>query len=148
MKAKGRPEQYGWKLKKITDSDFWEWYENQDNIGESLVTLAQFFIKQYGTLDVKSFEAQQAMHKDLLMKDEFYQDFYQMKALLQGNPVMSIPKVAVEELSVQDDETSKDNSVETESTIEEKTKEEVKKEVKEESPKESLFGGVNPKNII
>ncbi|MGR5965976.1 hypothetical protein ACT7DB_24255 [Bacillus cereus] len=145
MKAKGRPEQYGWKLKKITDSDFWEWYENQDNIGESLVTLAQFFIKQYGTLDVKSFEAQQAMHKDLLMKDEFYQDFHQMKDLLQGKTVMSIPKVAAEELPVQNVETSKANSVETENTIKEETKE---KEVKEESPKVSLFGGVDPKNII
>ncbi|HDR4948332.1 TPA: hypothetical protein QCR51_004920 [Bacillus cereus] len=145
MKAKGRPEQYGWKLKKVNDPDFWEWYENQDNIGESLVTLAQFFIKQYGTLDVKSFEAQQAMHKDLLMKDEFYQDFHQMKALLQGNTVVPIPKVAAEELPVQKVETSKANSVEIESTHKEETKE---KEVKEESPKESLFGGVNPKNII
>ncbi|HDR6289263.1 TPA: hypothetical protein QCU33_005395 [Bacillus cereus] len=140
MKVKGKPEQYGWKLKKITDSDFWEWYENQDNIGESLVTLVQFFMKQYGTLDVKSFEAQQAMHKDLLMKDEFYQDFHQMKTLLQGNTVLSIPKVATEKSPVQNIETSKDNRVEIESAIKEETKEEVKKE--------NLFGGVNPKNII
>ncbi|MDA2639241.1 hypothetical protein PDQ79_33195 [Bacillus cereus] len=139
MKAKGRPEQYGWKLKKVNDPDFWEWYENQDNMSESLVTLAQFFIKQYSTLDVKSFEAQQGMHRDLLMKDEFYQDLRQMKALLQGKTVMSIPKVAAEELPVQNVETSKANSVETENTI---------KEVKEESPKVSLFGGVDPKNII
>ncbi|MGQ0420502.1 hypothetical protein ACT4US_15900, partial [Bacillus sp. HC-Mk] len=101
MKTKGKPEQYGWKLKKVNDPDFWKWYENQDNIGDSLVTLAQFFIKQYGTLDVKSFEVQQAMHRDLLMKDEFYQELHQMKALLQGNTVMTVPQMTVEKPSVQ-----------------------------------------------
>lgn len=144
MKEKGKPEQYGWKLKKVNDPDFWEWYENQDNISESLVTLAQFFIKQYGTLDVKSFEAQQALHRDLLMKDEFYQEFQQMKAVLQGNTAMSVPKMAVEKLPIQNVESPKDDSVEIESTSEEETK----TEVKEESPKGNLFGGVNTKNLI
>ncbi|PGC81918.1 hypothetical protein [Bacillus toyonensis] len=144
MKAKGKPEQYGWKLKKVNDSDFWEWYENQDNIGDSLVTLAQFFIKQYGTLDVKSFEAQQAMHRDLLMKDEFYQELHQMKALLQGNTVMTVPQMTVEKPSVQNVESSKDEPVETESTREEETKPKVKQEL----PKRNLFGGVNKENLI
>lgn len=144
MKAKGKPEQYGWKLKKVNDPDFWDWYENQDNIGESLITLAQFFIKQYGTLDVKSFEAQQALHRDLLMKDEFYQEFQQMKALLQGNTAMSVPKMASEKPPVQNMESPKDDPVETESANEKETKPEVKKE----PPKGNLFGGVNKENLI
>ncbi|MGA4466543.1 hypothetical protein ACPA2L_28625 [Bacillus bombysepticus] len=144
MKAKGKPEQYGWKLKKVNDPDFWDWYENQDNIGESLVTLAQFFIKQYGTLDVKSFEAQQAMHRDLLMKDEFYQEFQQMKALLKGNTVMAVSQTATEKPFVQNVESSKHDLVETEGV----SKEETKSEVKQETSKGSLFGAVNPDNIL
>ncbi|CCW04871.1 MULTISPECIES: hypothetical protein [Bacillus] len=144
MKTKGKPEQYGWKLKKVNDPDFWKWYENQDNIGDSLVTLAQFFIKQYGTLDVKSFEVQQAMHRDLLMKDEFYQELHQMKALLQGNTVMTVPQMTVEKPSVQNVESSKDEPVETESASEEETK----SKVKQETVKVNLFSGVNPQNLI
>ncbi|MBT2576863.1 hypothetical protein J7E43_05510 [Bacillus sp. ISL-8] len=144
MKEKGKPEQYGWKLKKVNDPDFWEWYENQDNIGESLITLAQFFIKQYGTLDVKSFEAQQAMHRDLLMKDEFYQEFNQMKALLKGSTVTAVPKTFDEKPSVQSVESLKNTSVEKESTSEE----DKKTEVKQETPKSSLFGNVDRNNIV
>ncbi|MGQ7145975.1 hypothetical protein ACUOA8_43560, partial [Escherichia sp. SS-MK2] len=92
------------------------------------MTLAQFFIKQYGTLDVKSFEVQQAMHRDLLMKDEFYQELHQMKALLQGNTVMTVPQMTVEKPSVQNVESSKDEPVETESASEEETKSKVKQE--------------------
>jgi len=142
MKAKTKPEQYGWKLKKVNDPEFWDWYENQDNIGESLFTLIKFFIKQYGTVDVKSFEAQQAMHRDLLMKDEFYQEFNRMKILLQDNTVVS--KMITEQPSVQNIESSKDESEKKDESIEEETK----KEVKQETPKSSLFGAVNRDNIV
>jgi len=138
MKEK-KPEQYGWKLKKVNDPDFWAWYEKQDNIGESLITLAQFFIKQYGVLDVKSFEAQQAMHRDLLLKDEFYQEFNQMKALLQGNAAMTVPNMPVEKVA-----TSEKPSVEKKSVSEQK----IETEVKQEKSKGSLFGAVDQNSIL
>ncbi|MES9671190.1 MULTISPECIES: hypothetical protein [Bacillus] len=144
MKTKGKPEQYGWKLKKVNDLDFWEWYENQDNIGESLITLVQFFTKQYGTLDVKSFVAQQAMHRDLLMKDEFYRDFQHMKTLLKSNTVMNVPNVDTENTLVQPVGSSKNESVETENT----SKEEAKTELKQEQPKRNLFSGVDRNNLV
>ncbi|MDH2861923.1 hypothetical protein [Bacillus cytotoxicus] len=138
MKEK-KPEQYGWKLKKVNDPDFWAWYEKQDNIGESLITLAQFFIKQYGVLDVKSFEAQQAMHRDLLLKDEFYQEFNQMKALLQGNAAMTVPNMPVEKVA-----TSEKPSVEKKNVSEQK----IETEVKQEKSKGSLFGAVDQNSIL
>ncbi len=30
------------ETKKVNDPEFWDWYENQDNIGESLFTLIKF----------------------------------------------------------------------------------------------------------
>ncbi|HDR4393591.1 TPA: hypothetical protein QCP61_005761 [Bacillus cereus] len=143
MKEK-KPEQYGWKLKKVNDPDFWAWYEKQDNIGESLITLAQFFIKQYGVLDVKSFEAQQAMHRDLLLKDEFYQEFNQMKALLHGNAAMTVPNMPVEKPSVEKVATSEKPSVEKKNVSEQK----IETEVKQEKSKGSLFGAVDQNSIL
>ncbi|MCE0553099.1 hypothetical protein LQK80_00370 [Bacillus thuringiensis] len=49
------------------------------------------------------------MHRDLLMKDEFYQEFNKMKNLLQDNTVVS--KVITEQPSVQNIEPSKGESV-------------------------------------
>lgn len=138
MKEK-KPEQYGWKLKKVNDPDFWAWYEKQDNIGESLITLAQFFIKQYGVLDVKSFEAQQAMHRDLLLKDEFYQEFNQMKALLQGNAAMTVPNMPVEKVA-----TPENHSVEKKNVSEQK----IETEVEQEKSKGGLFGSVDQNSIL
>lgn len=143
MKEK-KPEQYGWKLKKVNDPDFWAWYEKQDNIGESLITLAQFFIKQYGVLDVKSFEAQQAMHRDLLLKDEFYQEFNQMKALLQGNATMTVPNMPVEIPSVKKVATPENHSVEKKDVNEQK----IETEVKQEETKVNLFGAVDKNSIL
>ncbi|EJR92697.1 hypothetical protein [Bacillus mycoides] len=80
---KKRPEQYGWKLKKIEDEGFWKWYEAQDNINDSLIALVHFFTKEYGIRDVKDFDIQEQMHRSLFLKEEFYHDLKMIKNLVK-----------------------------------------------------------------
>ncbi|AUB67246.1 hypothetical protein CSW12_30925 (plasmid) [Bacillus cereus] len=82
---KKRPEQYGWKLKKIEDGSFWKWYEAQDNINDSLIALVHFFTREYGIRDVKAFDIQEQMHRSLFLKDEFYHDLKMIKDLVTEN---------------------------------------------------------------
>lgn len=82
---KKRPEQYGWKLKKIEDEGFWKWYEAQDNINDSLIALVHFFTKEYGIRDVKDFDIQEQMHRSLFLKEEFYHDLKLIKDLVKEN---------------------------------------------------------------
>ncbi|PEQ53109.1 hypothetical protein CN469_30450 [Bacillus cereus] len=82
---KKRPEQYGWKLKKIEDEGFWKWYEAQDNINDSLIALVHFFTKEYGIRDVKDFDIQEQMHRSLFLKEEFYHDLKMVKDLMKEN---------------------------------------------------------------
>jgi len=82
---KKRPEQYGWKLKKIEDEGFWKWYEAQDNINDSLIALVHFFTKEYGIRDVKDFDTQEEMHRSLFLKEEFYRDLKMIKDLVTEN---------------------------------------------------------------
>ncbi|PEF36416.1 hypothetical protein [Bacillus wiedmannii] len=84
---KKRPEQYGWKLKKIDDEVFWKWYEAQDNINDSLIALVHFFTKEYGIRDVKDFDIQEQMHRSLFLKEEFYHDLKMVKDLVKENKV-------------------------------------------------------------
>lgn len=60
------------------------------------------------------------MHRDLLMKDEFYQEFNKMKNLLQDNTVVS--KVITEQPSVQNIEPSKGESVKKRNQLKKKQK--------------------------
>lgn len=95
---KKRPEQYGWKLKNIKDEDFWKWYEAQGNINDSLITLVQFFIREYGIRDVKNFDVQQEMYRSLLLKEEFFSDLTKLRnALQEGTTPLVDP--AVEQVS-------------------------------------------------
>lgn len=82
---KKRPEQYGWKLKKIEDEGFWKWYEAQDNINDSLIALVHFFTKEYGIRDVKDFDIQEQMHRSRFLKEEFYHDLKKIKDLVKEN---------------------------------------------------------------
>ncbi|MGE6348808.1 hypothetical protein ACQKIY_29550 [Bacillus mycoides] len=82
---KKRPEQYGWKLKKIEDEGFWKWYEAQDNINDSLIALVHFFTKEYGIRDVKDFDIQEQMHRSRFLKEEFYHDLKMIKDLVKEN---------------------------------------------------------------
>lgn len=84
---KKRPEQYGWKLKKIEDEGFWKWYEAQDNINDSLIALVHFFTKEYGIRDVKDFDIQEQMHRSLFLKEEFYHDLKMIKNLVKESKV-------------------------------------------------------------
>ncbi|PEO37643.1 hypothetical protein CN555_17085 [Bacillus wiedmannii] len=82
---KKRPEQYGWKLKKIEDEGFWKWYEVQDNINNSLIALVHFFTKEYGIRDVKDFDIQEQMHRSLFLKEEVYHDLKMIKDVVKEN---------------------------------------------------------------
>ncbi|SFD18118.1 hypothetical protein SAMN04488168_12320 [Bacillus sp. 491mf] len=95
---KKRPEQYGWKLKNIKDEDFWKWYEAQGNINDSLITLVQFFIREYGNRDVKNFDVQQEMYRSLLLKEEFFNDLTKLRNALQEGTI-PVVNTTVEQVS-------------------------------------------------
>ncbi|MCR8860421.1 hypothetical protein NQ113_24935 [Bacillus pseudomycoides] len=159
---KKRPEQYGWKLKNIKDEDFWKWYEAQGNINDSLITLVQFFIREYGIRDVKNFDVQQEMYRSLLLKEEFFNDLTKLRNALQEGtiPFVNTTVEQVSDLENKEDQKIIQHSLEKETTVvdsgEKKNQQQNVNRPKEESlpekqttPKkdENIFSQVDP-NVI
>ncbi|HDR7494131.1 TPA: hypothetical protein QCX40_004809 [Bacillus cereus] len=160
---KKRPEQYGWKLKNIKDEDFWKWYEAQGNINDSLITLVQFFIREYGIRDVKNFDVQQEMYRSLLLKEEFFNDLTKLKNALQEGTI-SFVNTTVEQVSNPENKENPEkvqHSSEKETTVvdsgeKEDQQQDVKKLKEENSPEkqtaqkkdENIFSQVDQNTIF
>lgn len=150
---KKRPEQYGWKLKKIEDEGFWKWYEAQDNINDSLIALVQFFIREYGIRDVKNFDVQQEMYRSLLLKEEFFNDLTKLKNALQEGTI-SFVNTTVEQVSNPENKESLEKI--QHSSEKEDQQQDVKKLKEENSPEkqtaqkkdENIFSQVDQNTIF
>ncbi|PFX36778.1 hypothetical protein COL32_27825 [Bacillus pseudomycoides] len=156
---KKRPEQYGWKLKKITDGKFWDWYTAQDNINDSLITLVNFFIKEYGIRDVKDFDIEEKMHRSLILKEEMYQDLEKIKQIVLEANINVSPVHHVIQQVPNSEIVDKELNLESHSAIEDKlsvleenpsTEQAENRNEKVEIPKkeDNVFSNVDTKSIF
>lgn len=63
---KKRP-QYNWKFKENESEEFYEWFNNQDNIASSLRSILYYIIDLYGNEDVLHPAVQKEMFKNNLI---------------------------------------------------------------------------------
>ncbi|MGG0257281.1 hypothetical protein ABEY61_27910 [Bacillus toyonensis] len=76
-------ESFYWNLKKIENEEFFNWFESQSNIADSLYKLVCYFIDKHGLQDVADYKIQQQMQREILLQDEdFLND---MKRILLNN---------------------------------------------------------------
>ena len=155
---KKRPEQYGWKLKKIEDEGFWKWYEAQDNIKDSLIALGHFFTKESGMWDVIDFDIKEQMHRSLFLKVEFYHDLKMIKKLVKeskahisGNSYDMLDEkkeVALKNASEINENQSTKMKVSHGDLNEDNLTEQDDKNLDEKKKKKDIFGDVDQNSIF
>lgn len=131
--------QYSWKLKEESQA-FHEWFDNQENISNSLRHIVYHMIELYGTQDILEPSIQRQLVKDSLTLEA-----------LKGK---SILQVDMQALGVSDFSSNQVTApgVETIEAVAKKPVKDTKEKVtvKEERVTEkdnSIYGGVDPKNI-
>ncbi|MGQ3381145.1 hypothetical protein ACT6P6_24165 [Priestia endophytica] len=62
---KKRKTQYNWKFKSNETDEFYEWFENQDNIALSLRKIVYHMIELYGTESVLNHHVDKEMSRDM-----------------------------------------------------------------------------------
>jgi hypothetical protein len=64
---KKRKTQYNWKFKSNETDEFYEWFENQDNIALSLRKMVYHIIELYGTDSVLDHRVDKEMSRDMFI---------------------------------------------------------------------------------
>lgn len=64
---KKRKTQYNWKFKSNETDEFYEWFENQDNIALSLRKIVYHMIELYGTESVLNHHIDKEMSRDMFI---------------------------------------------------------------------------------
>ncbi|MCY8233014.1 hypothetical protein [Priestia endophytica] len=64
---KKRKTQYNWKFKSNETDEFYEWFENQDNIALSLRKIVYHMIELYGTESVLNHHVDKEMSRDMFI---------------------------------------------------------------------------------
>ncbi|UOE62410.1 hypothetical protein HPB58_09615 [Priestia filamentosa] len=64
---KKRKTQYNWKFKNNETDEFYEWFENQDNIALSLRKIVYHMIELYGTESVLNHHVDKEMSRDMFI---------------------------------------------------------------------------------
>jgi hypothetical protein len=64
---KKRKTQYNWKFKSNETDEFYEWFENQDNIALSLRKMVYHIIELYGTDSVLDHHVDKEMSRDMFI---------------------------------------------------------------------------------
>ncbi|MED4074041.1 hypothetical protein [Priestia endophytica] len=64
---KKRKTQYNWKFKSNETDEFYEWFENQDNIALSLRKIVYHMIELYGTKSVLNHHVDKEMSRDMFI---------------------------------------------------------------------------------
>ncbi|MGG0383011.1 hypothetical protein HPB58_12650 [Priestia filamentosa] len=64
---KKRKTQYNWKFKSNETNEFYEWFENQDNIALSLRKIVYHMIELYGTESVLNHHVDKEMSRDMFI---------------------------------------------------------------------------------
>lgn len=85
VKEKKPREQYNWKFKGTESEEFHEWFNNQDNIGNSLRSLVYHMIDLYGTTDILDPIIQKKIITDSIILQHF-----------EGRDVLSINSKDIE----------------------------------------------------
>ncbi|RJS62981.1 hypothetical protein [Priestia filamentosa] len=65
--VKKRKTQYNWKFKSNETDEFYEWFENQDNIALSLRKIVYHMIELYGTESVLNHNVDKEMSRDMFI---------------------------------------------------------------------------------
>jgi len=64
---KKRKTQYNWKFKSNETDEFYDWFENQDNIALSLRKIVYHMIELYGTESVLNHHIDKEMSRDMFI---------------------------------------------------------------------------------
>ncbi|KYG30783.1 hypothetical protein ACU3L3_14060 [Priestia endophytica] len=64
---KKRKTQYNWKFKSNETDEFYDWFENQDNIALSLRKIVYHMIELYGTESVLNHHVDKEMSRDMFI---------------------------------------------------------------------------------
>ncbi|MCY8231766.1 hypothetical protein [Priestia endophytica] len=67
MNEKKRKTQYNWKFKSNETDEFYEWFENQDNIALSLRKIVYHMIELYGTESVLNHHVDKEISRDMFI---------------------------------------------------------------------------------
>ncbi|MGG3801208.1 hypothetical protein [Metabacillus fastidiosus] len=59
--------QINWKFKVGQSEEFYEWFNNQDNIGQSLQMIVNTMIELYGTQDIQDYHVQKQIYNDIFV---------------------------------------------------------------------------------
>ncbi|EJR90569.1 hypothetical protein IKE_05952 [Bacillus cereus VD196] len=89
MPSKKR-DSFFWNLKKIENEEFFNWFESQSNIADSLYKLVCYFIDKHGLQDVTDYKVQQQMQKEILLQDKAFLN--DIKQLLLNDTNFITPK--------------------------------------------------------
>lgn len=71
VKEKKPREQFNWKFKGKESEEFFEWFNNQDNIGDSLRSIVYNYIDLYGTGDIMHPKMQKKIITDSIILQHF-----------------------------------------------------------------------------
>lgn len=131
--------QYNWKFKENESKEFYEWFNNQDNISSSLRNMVYHIIELYGTNDILDPSIQKQFVKDSLILESLKGQ----QNVLNVNPNM----VYVDNKANQQQHQNVDSK---QQEIVQKNESDVVKKMEQNSvPKEedSLYAEVDPNNL-
>ncbi|MFP3728869.1 hypothetical protein [Priestia filamentosa] len=103
---KKRKTQYNWKFKNNETDEFYEWFENQDNIALSLRKIVYHMIELYGTESVLNHHVDKEMSRDMFILEALRgKEALTVKEsfLSGGSPVENVSMPKKPSSSVQDE---------------------------------------------
>lgn len=145
---KKKKVQYNWKFKGNESEEFYQWFENQDNIAFSLKNIVEQFIQLYGTENVLNPRIQKELAKDaiilehlrgkdsLIVNQQLILEVYKPNRIEQKNDNAVV---------IDKEEDKREKPIDTKETLEIKASEVV--EQKNEKKPKVDYKAVNPNSI-